>query len=369
MALFNNLPIFRVNVDNDNCTITTISLVDSPAMEVDMILFKNDRFHFSTDNLHHNIMCCIVRTDYPILREQDGNPFYIVFDKQTTEKLAKKLMRDGYQQNVSLDHSGNLISGITLQEVFLKDSEKGISPVGFENCGEGSLFGIYHIEDNELWGKCVAGEFHGVSLESYLSLEKFEKLDKTNINKKTTMSKIKEKLKALLLEFNSLSTDRADLFWEEDTELNVGYKVFVENDNQKVPAPDGEYLSDNKIKVENGIVTEIEKIEEIGKIENEEVEVDLGCQKDKKDKLEEVNEEVKEEVNVNDTKILEDRISALENKIEEIIRRLSDIEMTPAAPPVVEEFEKVTLTEKSRKTGIREIDRQLSFADRLKSYR
>lgn len=363
MALYNNIPIFKVNVDNDNCTITTVSLVDSPAMDVDMILFNNERFHFSTDTLHHNIMCCIIRTDFPILREQDGNPFYIVFDKHSTEKLAKKLMRDGYQQNVSQDHSGNLISGITLQEVFIKNSEKGISPIGFEKCGEGSLFGIYHIEDNELWEKCVAGEFHGVSLESYLSLEKFEKI---NINNKTTMSKIKEKLKALLLEFNSLSTDRENLFWEEDTELNVGYKVYVENDNQKVPAPDGEYVSDgNKIKVENGIVTEIGKIEHENEVK--EVEGDLGCQKDK---LEEVNEEVEvEEVEVNDKKIFEDRISALESKIEEILNRISYLEMTPAAPPVVEEFEKVTLTEKSRKTGIKEIDKQLSFAERLKSYR
>lgn len=32
MKTFNNKPIYLVNVDSDECTITTISLVEDPAM-------------------------------------------------------------------------------------------------------------------------------------------------------------------------------------------------------------------------------------------------------------------------------------------------------------------------------------------------
>ena len=57
-------------------------------------------------------------------------------------------MTDGIQQNISLQHNGKLIQGIKLQEVFIKVSTLGISPVGFEEASDGSLMGVYYIEDD-----------------------------------------------------------------------------------------------------------------------------------------------------------------------------------------------------------------------------
>ena len=239
--LYNGIPVFAVNVESEDCTITTISLVDEPAMELQMQMFdKKETVKFSLqDEVKHNIVSCIVRTDFPILRlTQEGNPYYIVFNRETSEILCQRLMRDGFQQNISLDHNGKLIEGIQLQEVFIKDSNRGISPVGFEEAAEGSLFGVYHITDEQLWKDCIEGRFGGVSLESYIDLQKFNKID--NKKTKNIMSKIKDALKRLLMEFNTLSTDKAELYWEEDTELMVGYKVFVEDESgNKVPAMDG----------------------------------------------------------------------------------------------------------------------------------
>ena len=198
MKTFNNRPIFLVNVDADDCTITTISLVDDPAMELPMYCFDKEIVSFSMqDEMQHNIISCIVRTDYPILRlTADGNPYYILFNKETSKKLCQKLMKDGFQQCISLDHNGKLIEGIQLQEVFIKDSNRGISPVGFEEAAEGSLFGVYHITDEQLWKDCIEGRFGGVSLESYIDLQKFNKID--NKKTKNIMSKIKDALKRLL---------------------------------------------------------------------------------------------------------------------------------------------------------------------------
>ena len=84
MKTFNNRPIFLANVDADDCTITTISLVDDPAMELPMYCFDKEIVSFSMqDEMQHNIISCIVRTDYPILRlTADGNPYYILFISQ-----------------------------------------------------------------------------------------------------------------------------------------------------------------------------------------------------------------------------------------------------------------------------------------------
>ena len=374
MKTFNNRPIFLVNVDADDCTITTISLVDDPAMELPMYCFDKEIVSFSMqDEMQHNIISCIVRTDYPILRlTADGNPYYIVFNKETSKKLCQKLMKDGFQQCISLDHNGKLIEGIQLQEVFIKDSEKGISPKGFENAAEGSLFGVWHIEDESLWKDCIEGRFGGVSLESYIDLQKFNKID--NKKTKNIMSKIKDALKRLLMEFNTLSTDKAELYWEEDTELMVGYKVFVEDESgNKVPAMDGEYISDeNKIKVAGGVVTEIERREvddmpvNVPAEKKEDVMAEPAVEEPKEEPKEQPAEQPKEQPKDDNTEKvaeLEKKVADLEAKIADLETKIAEIATAPAATPVVDEFENI---KKRGTTGDKKLDKRIAIAQALK---
>ena len=376
--VYNNIPIFAVNVDDPGCSISTMSLVDAPAMSIDMVCFsKEQNMKFSIqDESQHNILTCLVRVDFPILRlTEDGNPYYIVFNKETAKVLCQRLMTDGMQQNISLQHNKKLIQGIHLQEVFIKDSSLGISPVGFEDAADGSLMGVYHIEDEALWNDCIEGRFKGISIESLLGIEEFKKKCNKKI-KKNNMSKIKDALKKLLLEFNSLSTNVAELYWEEDTELMVGYKVFVEDESgNKVPAMDGEYISDeNKIKVAGGTVTEIEK--------REVDDMPVNVPAEKKDTMEEpAKEEPKEEPTKEEPKEepakeepkddntekvaeLEKKVADLETKLADLEAKLAEIATTPAAQPVIDEFENIR---KVGKTGDKNLDKRLAIAAALKN--
>ena len=370
--LYNGLPIFRLNVVDDDPGIKTVSLVELPAMEMPMVMFsKEENMKFSIqDESKHNILTLIARTDFPILRlSEDGNPYYVIFTKEVTEKLCQKLMKEGFAQNVSVDHSGKLIEGIQLQEVFLKDSSKGISPIGYEEAAEGSLFGIYHITDEALWQDCLDGKFTNVSLESHFTLEKFNKIDNKK-NNRFSMNKIKNALKKLLLEFNSLSTNVAELYWEEDTELMVGYKVFVEDESgNKVPAMDGEYISDeNKIKVAGGVVTEIERREiddmpaNIPPVEKKEAMAEPAVEEPK----EEPKAEPAEPKDDNTEKVaeMEKKIAELEAKLADLEAKLAEIATAPAAQPVMDEFENI---KKLGKTGDKDLDKRLAIAAALKT--
>lgn len=377
MKTYNNSPIFLANVDDEVCTITTISLVDDPAMQLPMYCFsKDEKMKFSMQEDKHNIISCIVRTDYPILRLTDiGTPYYVVFNRATAEKICQKLMTDGFQQCISLDHNGQLIGGIQLQEVFIKDRERGIDPIGFDDAADGSLFGVYHITDEDLWKDCLEGRFGGVSMESYFQIEEFRNIDTKN-NKKNMANKIKEALKRLLMEFNNLSTDKAELYWEEDSELGVGYKVFVEDESgNKVAAPDGEYISDeNKITVEGGVVTEIESKDAETPAEEEKKEEETPAE-EKVEAAEEVIEETKEETKEEETPAenteesedkvaeLEKRIADLENTVAELINKIAEISSAPAATPVVDEFEQVT---KKKTSGDKNLDKRIALAAALK---
>lgn len=372
MVYNNNIPVFAVNVDDPGCSISAMSLVDDPAMSIDMVCFsKEQNMKFSIqDETQHNILTCLVRVDFPILRvSEGGDPYYIVFNKDTAKVLCQRLMKDGMQQNISLNHNGKLIQGIQLQEVFIKDTEKGISPVGFEDAADGSLMGVYHIEDDQLWNDCIEGRFKGISIESLLGIEEFKKKCNKKTKKNNNMSKIKDALKRLLMEFNTLSTNIAELYWEEDTELMVGYKVFVEDESgNKVPAMDGEYISDeNKIKVEGGVVTEIEKKEiddmpaEVPAEKKEETMEEPVVEEPKEEpaKEEPATEEPKEDKTVE----LEKRISDLETKLADLETKLAEIATAPAAAPVVDEFENI---KKRGTTGDKKLDKRIAIAQALK---
>ena len=376
--VYNNIPIFAVNVDDPGCSISTMSLVDAPAMSIDMVCFsKEQNMKFSIqDESQHNILTCLVRVDFPILRlTEDGNPYYIVFNKETAKVLCQRLMTDGMQQNISLQHNGKLIDGIQLQEVFIKDSSLGISPVGFEDAADGSLMGVYHIEDEALWNDCIEGKFKGISIESLLGIEEFKKKC-NNKTKKNNMSKIKEMLKKLLMEFNSLSSNIAELYWEEDTELMVGYKVFVEDESgNKVPAMDGEYISDeNKIKVAGGVVTEIERREiddmpaNIPPVEKKEAMAEPAVEEPKEEpKAEPAAEEPKEEPKDDNTEKvaeMEKKIAELEAKLADLEAKIAEIATAPAAQPVMDEFENI---KKLGKTGDKDLDKRLAIAAALKT--
>ena len=373
--VYNGVPIFAVNVDDPGCSISAMSLVDDPAMSIDMVCFSKEEqnMKFSIqDETQHNILTCLVRVDFPILRvTQDGNPYYIVFNKETAKILCQRLMTDGMQQNISLQHNGKLIQGIQLQEVFIKDTEKGISPIGFEEAADGSLMGVYHITDDALWNDCIEGRFKGISIESLLGIEEFKKKCNKKI-KKNNMSKLKDMIKKLLLEFNSLSTNIAELYWEEDTELMVGYKVFVEDESgNKVPAMDGEYISDeNKIKVAGGTVTEIERREV------DDMPVNVPVEK-KEETMEEpvveepAKEEPKEEPAMEEPKDdntekvaeLEKKVADLEAKLADLEAKLAEIATAPAAQPVIDEFENI---KKRGTTGDKKLDKRIAIAQALK---
>ena len=372
--VYNNIPIFAVNVDDPGCSISTMSLVDDPAMSIDMVCFsKEQKMNFSIqDESKHNILTCLVRVDFPILRlTEDGNPYYIVFNKENAKVLCQRLMTDGMQQNISLQHNGKLIDGIQLQEVFIKDSSLGISPVGFEDAADGSLMGVYHIEDEALWNDCIEGRFKGISIESLLGIEEFKKKCNKKI-KKNNMSKIKEMLKKLLMEFNSLSTNIAELYWEEDTELMVGYKVFVEDESgNKVPAMDGEYISDeNKIKVAGGVVTEIERREiddmpvNIPPVEKKEAMAEPAVEEPKEEPAAEEPKEEPKDDNTEKVAEMEKKIADLEAKLADLEAKIAEIATAPAAQPVMDEFENI---KKLGKTGDKDLDKRLAIAAALKT--
>lgn len=106
--------------------------------------------------------------DLPIYRrdEQRGE-YYVVFDKETIFKIAKKWAIRNKYNSVNVDHA-QVIDGLTLLETYFIDKERGIvPPIGFEDAKDGSWFVSYYVENDKVWSLIKEGVWKGFSVEGF----------------------------------------------------------------------------------------------------------------------------------------------------------------------------------------------------------
>lgn len=164
---------YKAKILDDECGIQALSLVEHPAVLSKVERFaeadKNDKKpQYFKDDLKHNITGLIIPADRPIYRNNGTEEYYIVFEKDTIVDFSTKMMKDGTMNFFNWEHSDDTINGISCIELFIKDSERGISPEGFADVEEGSLFGTFHISDDDVWEKIMDGSY-GISMECIFS--------------------------------------------------------------------------------------------------------------------------------------------------------------------------------------------------------
>ena len=171
------IPIYDAYLNEDEISegMSCISIVDCPAMEKEMMVFEKQKkpIMFSVqDELQHKITSVVIRCNYPIYRvDEFGKEYYIRFNREVIDQLAEKYSKDGLLNRVSVQHNGELLTDIVMTEMYIKNTEKGINPVGFEDIEDFSLFATFKINNEDVWNRIVNGEFGGLSMEVMLDVK------------------------------------------------------------------------------------------------------------------------------------------------------------------------------------------------------
>lgn len=192
------LPVYKAVINNDSEGMFVISFVDSPATESDWLAFNEDKqpMAFSVENEEQRIVRGVVMVaDTPIYRNNNGYEYYIEYNPETIRFMAQKYFKDGYQNNVDTNHSFNLENGVYLQEMFIKDTENGVNPKGFEDIKDGSLFAQFKVENDEIWEQVKDGTFKGFSLAGVFSVEELDEEEQEFRTVVELINKLKDKLK------------------------------------------------------------------------------------------------------------------------------------------------------------------------------
>ena len=261
-----NRPVYEALVTDEETGMLRISLVDIPAVESNFLAFAKEgekpaHLYFVKDEEKRIVRGVVMRADYPILRRNGDYEYFIVFRADTIRVMAEKYLAESRQNKVDEMHNHEDVDEVRMVQYFIKDTGAGISPSGFEDIADGSLFAEFHVLNDEVWEKVKDGTYRGFSLEGAFELapEQMKAIPKTDTN----MSKIKRfkaALARMLAEFGNISTDKGVLAWDGDEDLKAGDAVYIEDqEGNRETAPDGDYVtSDNKtIVVADGKVAEI----------------------------------------------------------------------------------------------------------------
>ena len=331
--------------------LNAISLVENPAVEVDFLAFAKDEsavLQFA-DEERHIITGIALLADTPIYRiAPDGTEYYVRFTKDCIRQLVEKYFKFGLTNSVNIEHKDNqFVDGVTMLESYIIDKERGICPSEFASAPDGSWVVSYKVSNLDVWSKIKSGEVKGFSvqglfhiIETKLEMSSNKPEEKISENKNISfMSKLKDRIKSLLMQFATVKTDKGDLVYNTES-LEVGSEVYTEDENgENVPAADGEYILEDgrAVEVEGGKVTEIKEKEEApAEPEMKPAEEQMVDEMP----AEPAPEAPAEPAPAENEKVtaLEERVAALESQLADVIAKLAEIQTTPAAAPIEDEF-------------------------------
>ena len=279
LATINGIPVYDARVGSDGTGMLRISLVDDPAVCSGFVAMASERavqLYRVEDEEKRLVFGVVMRADFPIYRRDDRNgEYYVIYRRDTIRQMAEQYLADGRQNDVNLMHREDSgVDGVQMVQWFLKDGDRGLSPDGFGDIADGSLFAEFHVTNDEVWDEVKAGTYKGFSLEGVFDFVPDRNQDRVdgdaaragefsrqlNNSSKMRISKFKAALAKVLAQFGSVTTDKGVLVWDGDGDLKEGDAVSVEaEDGTTSQAADGEYKTpDNKtIVVVDGKVSEI----------------------------------------------------------------------------------------------------------------
>lgn len=166
-----DLPIYKLIINSDledEAEVDFVALVDKPAIQRNFLAF-NERQKFEIVSEDKQIVSgALMIADMPIYRNnEEFGEHYVMFDAETIQQIAEKFFKKGYQSNVNEMHDPNkAVDGVTMFESWIVNRELGKMPIkGYDDVKDGSWFGSFKVENDDVWQKVKDGTFQGFSVE------------------------------------------------------------------------------------------------------------------------------------------------------------------------------------------------------------
>ena len=170
-----------ISEENEELAIDAISLVTSPAIEVDFVYFNNSKNNLTfakVDEEKRELISPALIPNKQIYR-YDANTdsdYYVYFSKDTVKKAAYSYLKHNNHHKATYQHEQR-VSGVLTVESWIKEGDQDKSNLYGYDLSVGTWFVKMKIENEDLWKRIKEGELKGLSIEGYF-IDKLETLSK-----------------------------------------------------------------------------------------------------------------------------------------------------------------------------------------------
>jgi hypothetical protein len=178
--------------------IDAISIVENPAIEENFLALKSDEIKLAEVSKDKKIlMGALLIPNKPIFRTGDEGDYYIYFSKDTVEKASQLYLKNGNQNNSTLEHQHEL-NGLTLVESWIVEDTKFDKSRKYNlNVPVGTWMGSIKVNNDDVWNDYVkTGKVKGFSIEGFF-VDKMQKpkVDMAEQKAQSLLSEIKNIIK------------------------------------------------------------------------------------------------------------------------------------------------------------------------------
>tara|TARA_R110002074_G_scaffold87328_4_gene192782 strand:+ start:159 stop:749 length:591 start_codon:yes stop_codon:yes gene_type:complete len=182
--------------EQEEAGIEAISIVESPAIESDFIALAAEEIKLAeVDKEKQILLGALLIPNKPIYRSGEEGEYYIFFSKETVVKASQMYLKNGYQNNSTLEHD-KALDGLTLVESWIVEDEVHDKSRKYGlNVPVGSWMGSVKVNNKKVWDEYIkTNKVKGFSIEGYFAdkMEQPNKLAQEDFSKEDEiLSKIK----------------------------------------------------------------------------------------------------------------------------------------------------------------------------------
>ena len=186
--------------DQEETGIDAISIVESPAIESDFVALKSQEMKLAeVDKDKKLLLGALLIPNKSIFRNGDEGDYYIFFSRDTIMKASQMYLKNGYQNNSTLEHK-EALNGLTLVESWIVEDEVHDKSRKYGlNVPVGTWMGAVKVNNDEIWQEYVkTDKVKGFSIEGYFA----DKMERPKESVKEEMSeddKILKEIKNILI--------------------------------------------------------------------------------------------------------------------------------------------------------------------------
>ena len=153
--------------------VDAISIVEHPAIQSNFVALKDQQVQLAELSKEKRLLLgAILIPNKPILRNGDDEDYYIYFSRETVEKASQMYLKEGNQQNASLEHQYAL-KGLTLVESWIVQDPVHDKSRLYDNTKDvplGTWMGSIRVDSDDVWQEYVKeGVVKGFSIEGYFA--------------------------------------------------------------------------------------------------------------------------------------------------------------------------------------------------------